>query len=115
MFGTDVELAHPDIDASVEEFIDTMESTTRFVGSSILPFDIPGLSNGRRLRAQMAQVDAFLGRAVDSSAPTDRTFLGKAMAREVEAANGRRDIALAREMMLQMYFAGISSVASTIA
>lgn len=114
MFGTDVELTHPDIDAAVEDFIDTMESTTRFVGSSVLPFDVPGLSNGRRLRARMAEVDAFLGRVVDSSSSTDRNFLGKAMAREVEATTGQRDIALAREMVLQMYFAGISSVASTI-
>jgi cytochrome P450 len=114
MFGTDVTLEHPGIDAAINEYISTMESTRRLVGSSILPFDIPGLSNGRRLRARMAEIDAFFELLLDDSSSANRSFLGKAMAQEVEAATGQRDVALVREMMLQMYFAGISSVASTI-
>jgi cytochrome P450 len=114
MFGADVVAECPEINGAIDEYISIMESTTRFVGSSILPFDIPGLSNGRRLRARMAEVDRFYRRRLEDSSAEDRTFLGKTMAHEVEAATGQPDLALAREMMLQMYFAGISSVASTI-
>lgn len=114
MFGTDVAVDDPELDAAVDVYIAIMESYRYRVGSTLLPWDVPGLSRRSTLRRQMELIDDRI-RAIGAGVrTTPRYSLAQAFLTQLENTDHANDAALARELMLQVYFAGLTSVASTI-
>jgi cytochrome P450 len=113
MFGSDIAVTDRELDAAVELYISVMSSGPRRLGASLFSFDIPGLSRGATLRRGLALVDSRVA-AIAAGGGTPRFSLAESILRQLEHTGVGADPALARELMLQLYFAGISSVASTI-
>ncbi|MGQ0825923.1 MAG: cytochrome P450 [Actinomycetota bacterium] len=114
MFGRDIVAEDPELDDAVDMYISTMENTRRFVTASLISRDVPGISDGGTLRRKLALVDDRVSAIARGTQESRYYSLAEAMLDEFDRTGDRRDPTLARELMLQLYFAGISSVASSI-
>ncbi|MGQ0825937.1 MAG: cytochrome P450 [Actinomycetota bacterium] len=110
MFGTDVTETDPELSDAVDLYVSTMTSIRRFLGASMIRRDVPGVSKGGTLRRGMALVDAAIEEIVAGTRTTREPSLAAAMMQEIERLNEAPDASLARELMLQMFYAGIWSV-----
>jgi len=104
----------PDLDAAVDLYIDILESLPRRLATTLVPFAIPGLAQRGRLREATATIDARIRTIADGTAAPPHYSLAEAVLREVERAGLPRDPELVRDFVLQLHFAGLTSVASTI-
>jgi cytochrome P450 len=111
MFGTDIAVTDPELDAAVNRYIAVMDSLPRRLGTTLIPFDVPGISRSATLRRDLAFVDR---RVVDTTRDGAPPSLAATLVRELDRMGAGDDRRLARELMLQLYFAGLSSVGSTI-
>ncbi|MER7009356.1 cytochrome P450 [Dactylosporangium sp. NPDC000555] len=114
MFGTDVSATAPDADAAVDLYIDIMESTGRWLATTFVPVEIPGLAQRRRLRTATAAIDELVGGIDAGLTVPPRHSLARALLDELERVGLPRDPRLVREFMLQLHFAGLTSLASAL-
>lgn len=114
MFGVDVVAEDPELDRAVETYISTVDTPRRFVGATLVRRDVPGISNGGTFRKRMALVGDRL-RTLDRCPHLERhPSLGRTTLDATEAVDGERDTDLARDIVLQLYFAGLTAVPNTI-
>lgn len=114
MFGTDLVAEDQELNAAVDLYISVLESYRYRIGSTLLPWDLPGLSKSSTLRRHMALIDERIREIGAGARRTPRFSLAEAFLSQLADTEAADDAALVREMMLQMYFAGLTSVASTI-
>ncbi|QLQ36681.1 cytochrome P450 [Micromonospora robiginosa] len=114
MFGADMSETAPDADAAVDLYIDLMESTVRRLATTFVPIEIPGLAQRRRLRTATSAIDELVTGLDPARAVPPRHSLAQALLAEVERAGLPPDPRLVREFMLQLHFAGLTSLASAL-
>ncbi|GAB2793859.1 cytochrome P450 [Amycolatopsis magusensis] len=114
MFGSDIGVTDPELDAAVDEWSSALDSIPRRIGSALLPYNVPGLSRGRSVRRSMSIMDARVAAIGDGSVKTRHFSLIEAVLQEMERADLNPNPALARELATQLYFAGLTSVGGTI-
>jgi cytochrome P450 len=114
MFGRDVETEDPELDAAVDFYISVVESYRYRLGSTVFQRDVPGVSKRATLRRHMELIDDRVREIGAGTRPALRYSLARAFLEKLEGTDHENDAALVREAMLQMYFAGLTSVASTI-
>jgi cytochrome P450 len=114
MFGADLAATDPELDATVDLSVSTVDSPVRHLAAALLPLDVPGLARGATLRQRLGVMDARVRAIGEGSAPTQRLSLAAATLEALDRAGASRDPALARELMLQLYFAGLTSLPATI-
>ncbi len=111
MFGSDIARTAPGLNASVDNYIGVLRSTSLRLGSTLLPFDVPGLSRRGTLRRHFGAMD----RCLEDHARNGRSSLAAATGEALARSGARPETALVRELMLQLYFAGVTSLPSTLA
>jgi cytochrome P450 len=113
MFGTDVVVHESPMNDAVEEYMYTLGNMRRFVAASLIPRDIPGVSNGGRLRRRMALMDARVAEIERGLISTVHHSLAAAMLDTLAGRGEERESSLVRELIMQLYFAGTSTVSAT--
>jgi cytochrome P450 len=114
MFGFDVTATDPELDAAIEFYVATLESNRYRIGSTLLPVDVPGLSRRRELERHMQVMDARIQAIVSGELPAEELCLAMALHKEIQRRDLPDQVAMSREMALQLHWAGITSVASSI-
>lgn len=115
IFGSDIPVTDPELNDAVELYSMILESIPRRVATTMLPFDVPSLGYRRRLLAAMETIDRRVEAISTASFEPPRYSLIRAVLEQLDRAGVKRDPSLTREFVLQLYFAGLTSVASTIA
>ncbi|MEV0681803.1 cytochrome P450 [Actinosynnema sp. NPDC050436] len=114
MFGADPAVRSPAADAAVDLYIDILESTPRRLATTFLPVEVPGLAQRRKLRVALAAIDAEVEAIADGRVrPADHS-LARALLDELDREEVPRDPGLVRDFMLQLHFAGLTSLASAV-
>jgi cytochrome P450 len=111
MFGVDIVGERPDLNDAVDTYVSTLRSQLLFVGTSLIRRDIPGISLGTTFRKKRARIDDWLAQA---GKQTNYYSLGQALMDAIASEGAGQDIALARDMLLQLYFAGITSIGTSL-
>ncbi|SDH31673.1 Cytochrome P450 [Lentzea fradiae] len=114
MVGADPALRSPAADAAVDLYIDVLESTPRRLASTFLPVDVPGLAQRRKLRTALEAVDTEIDAIAAGRAQPPDHPLALALLEETDRADLPRDPGLVRDFMLQLHFAGLTSLASAV-
>lgn len=114
MLGADPALRSPAADAAVDLYIDILESTPRRLASTFLPVDIPGLAQRRKLRTALEAVDVEISAIADGRVQPPDHPLARTLLEEMDRADLPRDPGLVRDFMLQLHFAGLTSLASAV-
>ncbi|MEQ4304344.1 cytochrome P450 [Plantactinospora sp. B6F1] len=114
MFGVDIAAAAPEVDAAVDTYIDVLESTPQRIATTYLPFPVPGLARRAELQAGRAAIDARITAIATGRVQPTRYSLAQAVLAEVENAGLSPEPALVRDFVLQLHFAGLTSLASAM-
>lgn len=111
MFGVDIVAERPDLNDAVDTYVSTLRSQVLFVGTSLIRRDIPGISRGTTFRKKRALIDAWLAQG-DKQAR--HYSLGQSLMDALAKQGQEPDVALARDILLQLYFAGITSIGTSL-
>ncbi|MFG2049499.1 cytochrome P450 [Micromonospora sp. NPDC048935] len=114
MFGADIAAVAPEVDAAVDTYIDVLESTPQRIATTYLSFPVPGLARRADLRAGRAAIDARIAAIAGGRVRPTRYSLAQAMIAELENAGLPPQPALVRDFVLQLHFAGLTSLASAM-
>jgi cytochrome P450 len=114
MFGFDIAATDPELDAAIEFYVATLESNKYRIASTLLPVDVPGVSRRRALERHMRVMDARIQAIASGELPAEELCLSMALHQEIQRRDLPDQVAMTREMALQLHWAGITSVASSI-
>ncbi len=113
MFGSDIVTTDPELNEAVEFYVRLLESNRYRIGSTLVPWNVPGVSQRATLRRHMDLMDSRIRAIIDGSYPAEELCLSMALAKELERHDMEKDASLIRELSLQLHWAGITSVASS--
>lgn len=104
LFGVDPTLADVEFGEALDEVAATLDASyLRFVTSSLLPWDVPGISRGGTARRQRAIIDRWLRAALRE--PNNRS-LGRVLldhGREIDPSWGEDQV---RDNLIQLFMTG---------